>query len=186
MSRLTLPVNPTDHVLGGDGAIVTLVEYGDFECPACGQAQPIVAKALRRMSDDLRFAYRHFPLAKIRPHALSAVLASEAAGAQGQFWGMHDLLFENQDALEDEDLIVYAEDLGLDVDRFVVDFEDDVYLDKVRSDFRSGVRSGASGTPTFFLEGMRFDGNWSDGTLVEAIASVIRAKKAGVAPVPPP
>jgi protein-disulfide isomerase len=181
MSVLTPPVNPRDHILGTDQALVTLVEFADFECPFCGRAHPIVKDVLARMDGDIRFVHRHFPLTQAHPHALSAALAAEAAGAQGQFWPMHDTLFENQDALENDDLISYAEELGLDLERFVADFENETHLDKVRNDFRSGVRSGVNGTPTFFVDGERFDGNWTDGGLTRLLAELIRAKRTGIA-----
>jgi protein-disulfide isomerase len=175
-NMLTPPVNQNDHTLGGDRALVTLVEFGDYECPFCGRAHPIVKDALRRMPDEILFVFRHFPLSQAHPHSLPAAVAVEAAGAQGKFWPMHDTLFENQKALEDEDLIGYAEDLELDVGRFVADVKSGRHLQKVRSDFRSGARSGVNGTPTFFIDGKRFDENWSDGTLTVALAMLVRAR----------
>ena len=178
MSRLTPPIGPSDHVLGKSDALVTLVEFGDFECPFCGRAHRIVKDALARVGPEVRFAFRHFPLAQAHPHALAAALASEAAAVQGQFWPMHDILFERQDALEDDELIGYAEDLGLDVERFVADFENEINIDKVRSDFRSGVRSGVNGTPTFFIDGVRFDASWADGGLTRALAALVHDRMA--------
>ncbi len=175
---LTPPVNRNDHVLGGDRPLVTLVEFGDYECPFCGRAHSIVADALRRMSEEILFVFRHFPLSRVHPHALSAAIAAEAAGAQGQFWPMHDALFANQDALADDDLAGYAERLGLDLRRFLADFERATHLPKIRGDFRSGVRSGVNGTPTFFIDGHRFDGSWVDGGLTRALAEVVRAPRA--------
>jgi protein-disulfide isomerase len=174
---LTPPVNDNDHILGSDRALVTLVEFGDYECPFCGRAHPIVMEALLRMPDVL-FVYRHFPLSQAHPHAVSAALAAEAAGAQGQFWPMHDTLFENQDALEQEDLIRYAEDLDLDVDRFLSDLARGTHLSQVRSDFRGGIRSGVSGTPTFFIDGERFDGTLADGGLARTLAALVRSRAA--------
>jgi len=176
---LTPPVNQNDHVLGGDRPLVTLVEFGDYECPFCGRAHAIVKDALRRMSDEIRFAFRHFPIRQAHPHALPAALAAEAAGAQGQFWPMHDTLFENQHALEDDDLVGYANDLGLDVNRFIADIESGTHLQKVRADFRSGVRSGVNGTPTFFIDGQRFDGSWADGGLTLTLSTLVRARSLG-------
>jgi protein-disulfide isomerase len=179
MSVLATPVTARDHVRGGAHALVTLVEYGDFECPFCGRAEPIITDAMQRMGEDLRLAFRHFPLLQAHPHALSAAEASEAAGAQGQFWPMHDMLFANQDALEEDDLVSYAGELGLDVDRFVEDLVNDVHLDKVQRDFRSGVASGVHATPTFFIDGLRFDGDWRSGGLTLALAAAARARRAG-------
>jgi len=173
---LTPPVSQSDHILGAADAPVNLVEYGDFECPLCGRAHLIVQDILERLSGHMQFVFRHFPLSQAHPHALSSAEASEAAGAQGAFWPMHDALFESQDALLPDDLVAYASDLGLDVDRFTTELAGGVYRPKVRSDFRSGLRSGVNGTPTFFVDGVRFDGNWADGTLTLVLANMIRAK----------
>jgi protein-disulfide isomerase len=160
--QLTPPVGPDDHVIGPPDASVTLVEYGDFECPYCGQAHPIVKAVLQEMGDELRFAFRHFPLAEAHPHAELAAEAAEAAGAQGSFWEMHDMLFEHQQALDEPDLVRYAAVLGLDGGRFIRELAAHVYAPEVRDDFRSGVRSGVNGTPTFFINGVRYDGPWTD------------------------
>jgi protein-disulfide isomerase len=160
---LTPPVSAQDHVAGPDNAPVTLVEYGDFECPYCGMAHPIVQAARRELGSQLRFVFRHFPLAEAHPHARLAAQAAEAAGAQGRFWEMHDMLFEHQDALDMEDLVGYAKSLGLDTEKFARDLESGTYAKKVRDDFRSGVRSGVNGTPTFFVNGTRYDGSWANG-----------------------
>jgi protein-disulfide isomerase len=167
--RLTVPVSERDHVLGPATAPVTLVEYGDYECPFCGAAHSIVKQVRQVMGDDLRFAYRHFPLSQIHPHAYQAAEAAEAAGAQGRFWEMHDLQFANQDRLGPRDLIGYASTLDLDLERFVTDLRSHAYADRLREDFLSGVRSGVNGTPTFFVNGMRHDGGYDLETLLEAI-----------------
>src|ERR1700682_1391927 len=169
--RLTPPVSARDHVAGPDDAPVTLVEYGDYECPHCGRAHPVVKAVQRQLADQLRFVFRNFPLAEAHPHALVAAQAAESAGAQGRFWEMHDMIFEHQDALELQDLVGYAELLGLDVERFERDLETGTYAKKVRDDFRSGVRSGVNGTPTFFLNGERYDGSWAN---VEAFIRALR------------
>ena len=160
--QLAVPVSPRDHIRGRIDAPVTLVEYGDFECPHCGRAYHIVKSAERALGKKLAVVYRHFPLAEIHPHATLAAEAAEAAAAQGKFWEMHDALFENQDALEQEDVLGYAESLDLDLTRFAQELASDAYAKKVRDDFRGGVRSGVNGTPTFFINGERFDGNWTD------------------------
>ena len=169
--RLTVPVSERDHVLGPATAPVTLVEYGDYECPFCGAAHKSVEQVLQVMGNDLRFAFRHFPLSQIHPHAYQAAEAAEAAGAQGRFWEMHDLLFENQDRLGLRDLIGYAGALGLDLERFVTDLRGHAHAGRLREDFLSGVRSGVNGTPTFFVNGLRHDGGYDVEVLLEALRS---------------
>jgi protein-disulfide isomerase len=140
---LALPVSPTrDHIRGSLNAPVTLVEYGDYECPHCGAAYPVVEAILEHMRNGLAFAFRHFPLTTAHPHAERAAEAAEAAGGQKKFWAMHGMLFTHQDQLEDPHLLAYAEALGLDLPRFGRDFVQGVYAPKVREDFMSGVRSG--------------------------------------------
>src|SRR3981081_2105023 len=146
MGTLKVPVTQHDHIRGPADAPVTLLEYGDYECPHCGLAHPIVKEVQQRLGRQLRFAFRHFPLAEIHPHAEMAAEAAEAAGAQGRFWEMHDLLFKNQDALNDTDLLRYAEALGLELTRFVNELADRTWEPRVREDFMSGVRSGVNGT----------------------------------------
>ena len=163
-------VAETDHVRGSADAPVTLIEYGDFECPHCGAAFPIVHDVIDRMGTDLRFVFRHFPIQESHPHAMHAAQAAEAAGAQGKFWEMHDQLFTHQHALADEDLVGYAGAIGIDGERVRKELEAGTYENKVRADFMGGVRSGVNGTPTFFINGTRFDGNWSSAeTFVEAL-----------------
>jgi protein-disulfide isomerase len=169
--RLTVPVSERDHVLGPATAPVTLVEYGDYECPFCGAAHRSVERVLQVMGNDLRFAFRHFPLSQIHPHAYQAAEAAEAAGAQGRFWEMHDLLFENQDRLGLRDLIGFAGALGLDLERFVTDLRGHAHAGRLREDFLSGVRSGVNGTPTFFVNGLRHDGGYDVEVLLEALRS---------------
>jgi protein-disulfide isomerase len=161
-TRLTPPVGERDHVSGPAGAPVTLVEYGDFECPYCGMAYPIVKAAQRRLGARLRFAYRYFPLREAHPHAQHAAEAAEAAAAQGKFWAMHDALFDDRSALDDAALSARARRIGLDVARFEAELADGVHAPRVREDFRSGVRSGVNRTPTFFVNGVRYDGAWAD------------------------
>lgn len=160
--RLTPPVSDADHVVGRADAPVTLVEYGDFECPSCGMAYPVVRSIQRRMGRQLRFVFRPFPLTQSHPHAEHAAEAAESASAQGAFWEMHDMLFQNQDRLEDADLLRYADRLGLDAERVARELEEGTYGASVRASFRSGVRSGVNGTPTFFINGVRHDGPWAD------------------------
>jgi protein-disulfide isomerase len=168
-ATLAVPVGEDDHAQGPAGAAVTLVEYGDFECPHCGRAYPIVKAVQRRLGKRLRFVFRHFPLAEIHLHAQHAAEAAEAAGAQGRFWEMHDRLFERQFALEDEQLVEYALELGLDAPRLARELAAHTYKPQVRDDFMSGVRSGVNGTPTFFINGVRYDDPWDEETIAAAL-----------------
>lgn len=167
-----LPITDEDHVRGGRDASVTLVEFGDYECPGCGEAYRVIGRIESEMGDALRFVFRHFPYSRLHPHAELAAQAAEASGAQGRFWEMHDLLFENQEALEFDDLARYAEQLSLDVESFRDDLKSEKYLERVRSDFRSGVQNGVFGTPTIFLNGIRHNGETDYETLSAAIARV--------------
>jgi protein-disulfide isomerase len=170
---LTVPVSERDHVRGPATAPLTLLEYGDYECPYCGAAHPIVKRVERLLEGDLRFAFRHFPLSKIHRHAYQAAEAAEAAGAQGRFWEMHDLLFEHQDRLGTQDLLGYADALELDLARFARDLETHAHAQRLREDFLSGVRSGVNGTPTFFINGVRHNGGYDLTTLVEALREAL-------------
>jgi protein-disulfide isomerase len=181
-ARLNPPVNERDHVAGPDDAPVTLVEYGDYECPHCGRAHPVVKAVQRELEGQLRFVFRNFPLAEAHPHALLAAQSAEAAGAQGRFWEMHDMIFEHQDALELQDIIGYAESLGLDIARFKSELESGTYVKKVRDDFRSGVKSGVNGTPTFFVNGVRYDGSWANQqAFINALRTAARDRVAAPA-----
>jgi NhaA family Na+:H+ antiporter len=163
-AKLTMPVGDRDHVLGPMDAPVTLVEYGDYECPHCRQVVPVIRDLQERFGDRLRYVFRHFPLAS-HPHARLAAEAAQAAGAQGKFWDMHYLLFEHQGTLEMADLVRYARGLGLDMERFERELAGHTHAERVQEDFRSGVSSGANGTPTFFLNGARYDGPWDVDSL---------------------
>ena len=167
--RLTAPVSERDHTLGPATAPVTLLEYGDYECPFCRAAHPVLKQVLEIMGDALRFAYRHFPLTQIHPHAYQAAEAAEAAGRQGRFWEFHDVLFANQDRLGLRDLIAYASALALDLDQFVVDVRNHTYAGRLREDFMTGVRSGVNGTPTFFINGARHNSGYDPETLLQAL-----------------
>lgn len=166
---LTVPVTAADHILGSSSAPVTLVEYGDFECPHCRRAHPIVKEVRARLGSRLRFIFRNFPLTNVHPHAEHAAEVAEAAGAQGKFWEMHDRLFERQFALQDEDLVDYARDLGLDADVVAGELRAHTYKGKVRDDFMGGVKSGVNGTPTFYVNCVRFDDSWDPDTLTAAL-----------------
>jgi protein-disulfide isomerase len=153
-----VPMPARDHIQGPVDAPIKLVEYGDYECPYCGEAYSVIKAIQERLGNRLCFAFRNFPLSNSHPHAEHAAEAAEAAGAQGRFWEMHDLLYQNQEALEDEDLARYATALGLDVDRFMSELQSGVHTARVREDFRSGARLDVNGTPSFFINGVRYDG----------------------------
>ncbi len=169
MFDLAIPVGPTDHTIGPSHLRLTLVEYGDFECPDCKQAAPVVKLLLAHFHDRLRFAYRHFPLEQVHPHALDAALAAECAGGQERFWPMHDLLFERQPALSPDHLQLYAQRLELDMTRFSAEMSDTVYLQRIREHEESGVRSGVRATPTFFINGKLHDVSFGIAGLFEAV-----------------
>jgi protein-disulfide isomerase len=169
-AELTLPVSDDrDHIQGPAGAPVTFVEYGDYECPYCGAAYPIIKEVQSRMGDRLRFVFRNFPISTSHPHAEQAAEAAEAAASQGKFWEMHDLLYENQEHLDDADLHRYADRLGLDVGVFDEELAEHVHAERVREDFMSGVRSGVNGTPTFYVNGTRHDGGYQLDELLAAL-----------------
>ena len=168
---LAVPVDPDhDHIRGPDQAPVTLVEYGDFECPYCGRAEPVVRELLADYG-DLRYVWRHLPLTDVHPHAQLAAEAAEAAASQGKFWPMHDQLLGHQDALAAKDLIRYAAQLGLDTERFIRDLRDHTGQAKIAADVDSADLSGVSGTPTFFINGKRHHGAYDINTLSQAIRS---------------
>lgn len=168
MSELVLPVGPRDHIRGPQFAPVTIVEYGDYECADCGRACGVLRPLQDELDGRLQLVFRNFPLAQIHPHALMAALAAEAAGRQGAFWDMHDMLFGHQDALDDEDLVRYATALELDIEQFVADVEAAATAQRVRDDFLSGAHSGVNGTPTCFINGRRYDEAYEYPALLEA------------------
>ena len=172
--ELAVPVSAVDHLLGPGHAFVTMVEYGDFECPNCKQAAPAIKLLLERFAGRLRLVFRHFPLEEVHPHALHAAQAAEAAGGQGKFWPMHDLLFENQRHLKLPQLHSYAERVELDMARYIGEMDDDVYLQRIREHIDGGVKSGVRGTPTFFINGMRHDASYGLQSLVEGVEAALR------------
>jgi protein-disulfide isomerase len=180
-AALSLAVGARDHLEGSADAAMTLVEYGDFECSHCGRAYPIVKKIQERLGCRLRFVFRHFPLTEIHPHAQQAAEAAEAAAAQGRFREMHGALFENQGALGHQDLRAYAAAIGLDGERFRRELADRTHAPRVREDFRSGVRSGVNGTPTFFINGFRHDGPWDFDPLMRALEAASAVREASPA-----
>ncbi len=167
--RLTLPVGTRDHVQGLLDAAVVLVEYCDYHCLDSGQAYSIVKKIQQSLGDQLCFVFRHFPLTQLYPQAQKAAEAAESAGAQGKFWEMHNTLFEHQHALDDADLVEYAIALNLDIPQFLREMSQHVHAERVQEDIRSGVSSGVRSTPTFFINGIRHDGDWNLERLQAAI-----------------
>jgi len=167
---LTMPVaEGRDHIQGPADAAATLVQYGDYECPYCGAAYSIIKQVQARMGERLRFVFRNFPITTSHPHAERAGEAAEAAADQGKFWEMHDVLYENQKRLRNQDLHAYAEQLGLDVELFDKELAEHVHAGRVHEDFMSGVRSGVNGTPTFYINGARHDDSYDLETLLDAL-----------------
>jgi protein-disulfide isomerase len=173
---LARPVDEHDHVLGPEDAPVTLVEYGDFQCPHCRAAHFYLKNVLATLGDDMRFVFRSMPLTQVHPMAQLAAEAAEAAGAQGKFWPMHDAIYENQDLLSPALLTRLGQRLGLDMLRFTDDVESHRFLSKVKEDFMSAVRSGAAGTPSFFINGEPYEGNFDDESLIDALRFAAQAR----------
>ncbi|MEO5593386.1 MAG: DsbA family protein [Chitinophagaceae bacterium] len=174
MPKLKPAVNSKDHVQGNKGAAIELVEYGDYQCPHCGRAYPIIKSIQQKMGDQLKFIFRNFPLAQIHPNAVNAALASEAAGLQDKFWEMHDYIFEHQNRLDDVSLTKYAAHLHLDVEKFETDFEQPGLTKKVDEDFESGVRSGVNGTPSFFINGEKYNESWDEEPFLDYLKALIK------------
>jgi protein-disulfide isomerase len=168
---LAVPLSAADHSIGEPDAKNTLLEYGDYECPDCFNAQPVIAELREALGNDLRVVFRHFPLSGVHPHASAAAAAAEAAGVQGKFWDMHDVLFKNQQTLADLDLTHLALRIGLEIYRFQRDQESPALTRRVRADHDGGVRSGVKGTPTFFINGRRYRGKIETAAMVAAIQS---------------
>jgi protein-disulfide isomerase len=171
---LAVPLQPMDHTQGAEHARITIIEYADFECPTCKVAAPTIKMLLDQFPNQIRFAYRHFPLEDAHPHALLAAQASESAAAQGKFWLMHDLLFRNQEHLKDKDLHRYAGALDLDLARYTAEMDDHIYLQKVREHIDSGRRSHIRATPTFFINGVVQDISFGMQSLHSAVEAVMR------------
>src|SRR5450631_1708026 len=172
---LAVALEPTDHMLGSEHARVNIVEYGDFECPSCKVAAATPKLLLERFPSRIRFVFRHFPLQEAHPHALMAAEVSEAAAAQGKFWPMHDVLFQNQAHLKDKDLQRYAAQIGLDMVRFTAEMEDHIYLQKVREHIDGARRSHIRATPTFFVNGVTQDVSFGMQGLHAAVAAAVKA-----------
>jgi len=177
MATLKVPVAPADHGQGDEQAPVTLVEYGDYQCPHCGRAYPIVQRVQKHFGKQLRFVFRNFPLTEIHPYAEAAAEAAEFAASQGKFWEMHDAIFENQDRLSPLFLVKLGGELGLDGDALKKALEGHEFLPRIKADFLGGARSGVNGTPTFFINGVRHEGAFDFEDLVEAIDGAIGKPK---------
>ena len=175
--KLILPVtSDRDHIQGSSTAPVTLVEHGDYECPYCRQAYPIIKEVQKHLGDKLRFVFRNFPLTEMHPHAQHAAEAAEAAAVQNRFWEMHDYLYEHQQALDDKYLEKYADNLGLNLAKFNIDMSSHVHAVRIREDFLSGVQSGVNGTPTFYINEIRYDGSFDLEILLKTLRSAIKKK----------
>lgn len=177
-SHLSKEVTSQDHSVGPLDAPVTLVEYGDYQCQFCAKAHPILKRVLSRMDGVIRFVFRNFPLSQGHPLARSAARAAEAAALQGKFWPMHDALYENRLSLSEEKIRVLANAMGLDPERFESDWQERESVEKrVQQDFMSGVRSGMSGTPGFYINGEKYEGSWTEDDLIRALSSQIKSSK---------
>jgi protein-disulfide isomerase len=175
MSKLAVPADAKDHRQGDSDAACTLIEYGDYQCPSCGQAFPIVKRLQKHFGKRLSFIFRNFPLAQMHRFAEPAAETAEFAGAQGKFWEMHDLLYENQDRLGDEDLLdQLAQELSLAPESLLQALQSKEFQPRVKADFMGGVRSGVNGTPTFFINGQRHDGAYDYASLLDAINQAIK------------
>ncbi len=169
-THLAVPVSERDHSQGPVTATVTLVQYGDYECPYTRRSTWVVQAIQQQPGEQLRFVYRNFPLTEIHPHALHAAFAAEAAAAQGKFWEMHDYIFHHQHTLEDSDLEQFAGAIGLDRQQFTHDMAERPYLSRIEEDLQGGLRSGVRGTPTFFINGVLYPGSWEQEALMAALA----------------
>ncbi len=177
-AHLKNPVSPQDHSQGPDSAPLTLVEYGDYQCPHCGRAFPIVKRLQKALGKDLKFVFRNFPLTQAHPDALNAAKVAEAAAKQGKFWEMHDALFENQDDLSVEALTNLSVKLKLNGEALEEALGDPGLEERLEKEIEGGVRSGVNGTPTFFLNGSRYDGDWSYGPFLGFLEEALKAAKA--------
>ena len=177
MNHLSIPVSAQDHSAGPANAPVTLVEYGDYQCPYCGEAYPVLKAMQQAMGNKLRFVFRNFPISEIHPHALHAAQFAEAAAAIGKFWVAHDMLYEHQEALDDRDLVAYGSIIGLDAAKLREAF-DGRFDEKIEADFMGGVHSGVNGTPSLFINGLRYDGERDVDSLVAALEHAANAKSA--------
>lgn len=173
MAKLTPSVSNEDHAQGSPDAPVTLVEYGDFQCPHCGAAHPILKQLQQMHGENLRLIFRHFPLSNSHPMAIPAAMAAEAAAKQDKFWEMHDMIFEHQNQLSPEAFLKFADKIKLDIKAFEKDSDDVSLAEKIDASFESGVRSGVNGTPSFFINGVKYNGGYDAASLSEAITAKV-------------
>lgn len=171
---MAISINPKDHVQGSANAKIEIIEYGDYECSYCQQAFYVVKQIQEELGNDIRFAFRNFPLAEMHPNALHAAIAAEAAAGLGKFWDMHDILYENQEYLDDSYLLQYAKAVGLDAKQFEEEFGKDECYQKVKDDYNSGIQNSVEGTPTFFINGEKYEGNWMTSEFVEDLKELLR------------
>jgi protein-disulfide isomerase len=170
--KLTPAVGKDDHIQGATDAPLVLLEYGDYQCSYCGQAYGIIKSVQKKFGEKLQFVFRNFPLNEAHPDAFNAALVAEAAAVQGKFWEMHDIIYEHQDALDLESLAGYAKEIGMDADQFERDIHGTTLSDKVEQDFEIGIRSGVNGTPSFYVNGEKFEGDWSEQGLTAFLDSI--------------
>lgn len=174
MSHLQPAVSSQDHTQGASSAPLQLVEYGDYQCSYCGQAYPAIKAAQQALGDKLTFVFRNFPLPEAHPNAQKAAVAAEAAAAQGKFWEMHDALYEHQNHLDAAHLLSYAQELGLDITQFKSDLHKSSVVAKIEADFESGIRSGVNGTPSFFVNGQKYEGSWEGQELTQYLLQQLK------------
>ncbi len=170
------PVSDNDHTQGAKNARIVLVEYGDYQCPHCGRAYPILKKIQKQLGDDLRFVFRNFPIEESHPDALKAAVASEAAALQNKYWQMHDALFEHQFDLSKKSILALAENLKLNIKQFASDIQNPKLFQKVEEDFESGARSGVNGTPGFFINGQQYYDNWEYEYFLNYLKGLLQLK----------
>ena len=168
-----LKTNAKDHVQGVDSATLELIDYADYQCSHCRKAYYIIKEIQEELGKDFKFVFRNFPLTDLHPNALHAAVATEIADSEGKFWKMHDILFENQKYLQDSDLLEYAGIIGIDTTMFENAFEDITFYRKIEEDYKSGVQNGVNGTPTFFINKKKFEGDWTDSGFVYYLKSLL-------------
>ena len=173
-THLAVPVSERDHSQGPASAAITLVQFGDYECPYTRQSTRVVQALQQELGDRLRFIYRNFPLIEIHPHALHAALAAEAADAQGKFWQMHDYIFHHQHTLTDADLAQFAEAVGLERQQYARDMAEERGFNRIEEDVEGGECSGVQGTPAFFINGVLYRGSWEHDPLLAALQAAER------------
>jgi Protein-disulfide isomerase len=168
-----LKIKSSDHIQGSINASIELIEYGDYQCSYCRQAHHVVKDLLQKLGENLKFVFRNYPLEEIHLHALHASIAAETAALHGKFWEMHDMLYENQHDLDDSAIVSYALRIGLDPKMFEKEFGSQSTIDKIKYDIESGNRSGVQGTPSFFVNGEHFDGDWTNPQFFRYLKSLI-------------